>query len=65
MIDKLIERHGRALPLVAARLVAAAALDRRESRGAHFRADYPETMVMARRTFTVLDAAPVAAIPAE
>jgi len=64
-IDKLIERHGRALPLVAARLVAAAALDRRESRGAHFRADYPETAVAARRTFTVLDAAPAASVAAE
>jgi L-aspartate oxidase len=58
VIDRLIERHGRALPLVAARLVAAAALDRRESRGAHFRADFPEMAVSARRTFTVLAAEP-------
>ena len=65
VIDKLAERHGRALPLVAARLVAAAALERRESRGAHFRADFPQTAVAARRTFTLLEAAPVAAIPAE
>jgi len=64
-IDRLIERHGQALPLVAARMVASAALDRRESRGAHFRADFPETAIAARRTFMVLDAAPVAAIPAE
>jgi L-aspartate oxidase len=33
--------HGRPLPLVAARLVAEAALARRESRGAHFRSDFP------------------------
>jgi L-aspartate oxidase len=65
VIDRLMERHGRALPLVAARLVAAAALERRESRGAHFRADYPETAVMARRTFTTLDASTPAAIAAE
>ena len=66
VIDRLIERHGRALPLVAARLVAAAALDRRESRGAHFRSDFPEAAVLPRRTFTVLEAGQIAtAIPAE
>jgi len=65
VIDRLIERHGRALPLVAARLVAAAALERRESRGAHYRADFPETAVMARRTFTEPGASVAAAIPAE
>jgi len=63
VIDRLLERHGRALPLVAARLVAAAALERRESRGAHFRADFPQTAASPRRTFTVLGAAPIAAIP--
>jgi L-aspartate oxidase len=31
--------HGRAAPLVAARLVAACALARTESRGGHYRAD--------------------------
>ena len=65
VIDRLAERHGRALPLVAARLVATAALERRESRGAHFRADFPQAALAPRRTFTILGDAPVTAIPAE
>lgn len=39
-----------ALPLVAARLITEAALERRESRGGHFRRDYPETAPVARHT---------------
>ena len=50
LIDDLIARHGRALPLVAARLVAAAALERRESRGGHYRSDWPTTSSLARHT---------------
>jgi L-aspartate oxidase len=45
--------HGPALPLVAARLVAESSLARRESRGAHFRADHPAAAALAahsRRT---------------
>ena len=49
-IDDLQSRHGAALPLVAARLVAEAALNRQESRGAHFRADFPAAAPLARRT---------------
>jgi L-aspartate oxidase len=41
---------GEALPLVAARLVASAALDRQESRGAHFRADFPATAAIPIHT---------------
>jgi len=44
------------LPLIAARLVAEAALARRESRGGHFRSDFPQTGP-AQRTLTRLDAA--------
>ena len=43
-----------ALPLVAARLVAACALARRESRGGHYRADFPRRRRAPRRTFVTL-----------
>ncbi len=42
-IGRLEGHHGRALELIAARLVAEAALARAHSRGAHFRADFPRT----------------------
>ncbi len=50
MIDRLEATHGAALPLVTARLIAEAALSRRESRGGHWRADYPTTEATARHT---------------
>jgi L-aspartate oxidase len=46
--------HGPALPLIAARLVAGGALGRRESRGAHFRADYPAAEAGAVHTRVTL-----------
>ncbi|MEE2567460.1 L-aspartate oxidase [Hyphobacterium marinum] len=41
IIDDLAVRHGEASELVAARLIARGALSRRESRGGHFRRDFP------------------------
>lgn len=41
-----------ALPLLAARLVALAALERRESRGGHYRSDHPQTLPVARHSLT-------------
>jgi len=49
-IEALEAEHGRGATLAAARLVAAAALARTESRGAHFRAD-AERATAPRRTF--------------
>ena len=57
ILDDLGQRHGEALPLVAARLVAQAALDRRESRGAHCRTDFPAEAVRATHTSLTLDTA--------
>ena len=56
LIDALEAKHGVASTLVAARLIAACALERRESRGAHFRSDYPQTDAVGERTFTTLNA---------
>lgn len=50
LIDGLEETHGAAPPLLAARLVAACALAREESRGGHYRADFPDLAETPRRT---------------
>ncbi|UTP38544.1 L-aspartate oxidase [Phenylobacterium sp. LH3H17] len=67
-IDALETAHGRAPALVAARLVASAALDRKASLGAHFRAD-GVAEGERRRTFITLPTAnriaAVAAVAAE
>lgn len=56
-IAALIARYGEALVLTTARLIAQAALDRRESRGGHWRLDFPEADAEARRTFVSLETA--------
>ena len=48
VIDGLEAAHGLSPELAAARLVAVAALNRRESRGGHFRADFPAAGSAAR-----------------
>jgi L-aspartate oxidase len=53
-IDALEAAHGLAPTLVAARLITRAALARQESRGGHFRADFPATAA-AERTFVTLN----------
>lgn len=50
LIAGLEHAHGPAPALIAARLIAQGALERRESRGGHFRADHPESAAEARRT---------------
>ena len=49
LIDTLEAEHGPAHPLVTARLMAEAALRRKESRGGHYRSDYPDTGVPERQ----------------
>jgi L-aspartate oxidase len=49
-LDSQEQRFGQAAPLIAARLVAQAALNRRESRGAHFRSDHPQLATKAEHS---------------
>ena len=49
--------HGNANELVSARLIAEGALARQESRGGHFRADFPGVAAKAERSFRVLERA--------
>ena len=50
-IEVMKARHGEGPILAAAGLVAEAALARRESRGAHYRTDYPLSAEPPTRTF--------------
>ena len=49
-ITALEAEHGLALPLITARLIAEAALARQESRGGHWRSDWPLTQPVAVHT---------------
>ncbi len=55
IIDDLIERTGRANPLVASKMIAASALARQESRGGHHRDDFPKTKDKARSSYITYD----------
>ena len=55
-IDELAARHGAGTAVVAARLIAACALARRENCGAHFRGDAAPSAAAPQRTFVKLDA---------
>ncbi|WP_417477512.1 L-aspartate oxidase [Maricaulis sp.] len=50
LIEAMIERHGEADALIAARFITAGAIARTESRGGHFRTDFPQTNAVARHT---------------
>ncbi|MCR9130833.1 MAG: L-aspartate oxidase [Alphaproteobacteria bacterium] len=62
-IDQLEERYGPAPALIAARFVAAGALKRTESRGGHFRSDFPARSERAVSTRLTLDDARAVTVP--
>ena len=55
LIDGLIDEVGRANPLIASRIIACAALAREESRGGHYRTDFPETKPDAQSSYLTYD----------
>ena len=55
IIDRLIDQVGRANPLVASRIIAATALAREESRGGHFREDFPTAKATPTSSYITYD----------
>lgn len=60
-VDALCDAHGRANALVVARLILTAALARKESRGGHFRSDFPDAGQPHRSFITDADHVPATA----
>ena len=54
-IDDMIARIGRANPLIASKMIVSAALAREESRGGHFRDDFPNMRRKAISSFMTYD----------
>ena len=54
LIERLNTIHGPARALTTARLIVQAAINRKESRGGHFRSDYPD-MIQPERQFLLRD----------
>ncbi len=55
LIDGLIDEVGRANPLIASRIIACAALAREESRGGHYRDDFPSENPTAKSSYITYD----------
>lgn len=55
LIDQLIDEVGRANPLIASRVIACAALAREESRGGHYRTDFPALKSQAQSSYITYD----------
>jgi L-aspartate oxidase len=54
-IEDLKTQHGRTNELITAGLIAEGALARQESRGGHYRSDFPKEHNPAKRSFVTLD----------
>jgi L-aspartate oxidase len=54
-IHDLKAQHGSTNELVTAGLIAEGALARQESRGGHYRSDFPKELAPAKRSFVTLD----------